>query len=254
MRGVCPIAARELLRAFLLRELGGRGGLLLLSFATAAGALAAVVSARLLALPPGARAPAMAANLFLHYPTSALYLVGFAYAWRTPGHVGEDEAAGWPLQYLAAGATRDRYLSALVLASALAALVVYLTTVLAWALLLSILRREPATLTGSAAMVPVAAAWLAGAAAFGGAAIAAAGRAGTAQALMIALLLLPWFAVTTVGPGLESSPPAWIRFLFRLAPPYPVSASLRLLAASLLFTAAAATVAWLLSHRLLRVR
>lgn len=254
MSGVRTIAARELLRAFLLRELGGRGGIVLLALSTAAGATAAVVSARLLALPPDTLPPGLATSFFLHYPASALYLVGLAYAWRTPGRVGGDEAAGWTLQYLAAGATRDRYLTALVLASALAALVVYLVTLLAWALLLSFLHRDPAALTGAAALLPVAVAWLAGAAAFGGAAVAVAGRAGAAQALMIGLLLLPWLAVTTFGPGLEGSPPEWIRLLFRLAPPYPVSASLRVFAASLLFAGAASAVAWLLSHRLLRVR
>lgn len=254
MNGVRPIAARELLRAFLLRELGGRGGVTLLALSVAAGATAAAVSARLLALPPDALPPDLAANFFLHYPASALYLVGLAYAWRTPGRVGGDEAAGWTLQYLAAGATRDRYLTALVLASALAALVVYLVTLVAWALLLSALRRDPTALTGSAALLPAAVAWLTSAAAFGGAAVALAGRAGAAQALMILLLLLPWLAVTTFGPGLEGSPPDWIRALFRFAPPYPVSASLRTVASSLLFAGAASAVAYGLSHRLLRVR
>ena len=255
MRSVRPIAAPELLRAFLLRELGGAGGFVLLAAAALAGALAATAAARYLGGAEAARLPTDFVSAFvLRYPASALYLAGFAYAWRAAGRLGEDAVDGWTVQYFAAGATRDRYLVALTLATGLTALVLYVASALAWAATLAALRRSPAPFTAAATLMPAGMAWLGSTAAFAAAAIALARRAGAAQALMLATLLLPWLALALLAQSLEQAPPHWLRLLFRLSPPYPVSPTPRSIAASALFAGIAFAIAFARSPRLLRVR
>lgn len=242
-----------LLRAFLARTLGPAGGLVFAAGAAGAGIAAALIGHRFLIAPETGR-PDLLGTVFRNYPHAARFVIGFGFAFRLAADAAADTRSGWTHQLLAAGAERDRYLASLTIANALGAASFLLVTTFAWAFGLALLGHGTAPVLLSLRLLPVGLLWLGAAVTFGAAALAMTAHGSGAQGLMAVVLALPWVVVLGLGQRLEDSPPIWLAALFRLSPPARVEPSLHSVSGIVLFTGVAALFAWLLCHRLLRVR
>lgn len=246
------IGGRALLRALLQRALGARHGTLLGVAGIAMGAVAGLLTEG--AVGPGTlRGPDLVGGMLRDFPGTARLAVGLAFAFRTASDASLDAQKGWTQPVLAAGATRESYLVMLIVANATAAALLFFVSSFAWALALLAQGAGPAGMTLVLEWLPVSLLWIAAACSFGGAAVALTTRAGTAQALMAALLILPIAILMSRGIAAADNPPAWLRLLFALRIP-PADASLPGFSRLLVFFGGAALTALLLAHRLLRVR
>lgn len=246
------IRGRALLAVLLRRALGVRSGLVLGVVGLAAGATAGLLTHGTV----GAGAPFgpdLVGGLLRDFPGTARLAIGLAFAFRTASDASVDAQRGWTLQVLAAGATRESYLMALIAANAAAAALLFLTSAFAWALVLLAQGEGQAGMQIVLHWLPVTLLWIVAACTFGGAAVAITTRAGTAQALMAALLILPIAIMMSRGVASATDPPAWLPYLFAFRIPF-ADPSLRGISKMLLFIGGTSLTALFLAHRLLRLR
>jgi len=151
----------ELFRALLRRALGGRTMGASLLAALAAGAAAGWLSARYLSAGLGATpSRGIVAWLLVHYDAAALYGLGALAALQVTTSYADDLRAGWPIQYLAAGGTRDRYALALAGAHTAGAGLFYLLTVSTWLLTATAFGRPVSWLPATTLRLPFGLLWL----------------------------------------------------------------------------------------------
>ena len=217
-------ASGELFRALLRRALGGRGAGAWLLLAAGVGAAAGWLAARLLAAGLGDRPSAgIIAWLLVHFPYTALYGLGLLGAIQLLVCYGDDARSGWTAQFLAAGATRDRYLLALAFAGACATALLYLVSVSSWLVVATAFGRPVPLLLPDTALLLVALLWLATPSAFAAAAVAITGRPGGAVALMLAVVVVPWILLATLGGPPDARLARWLMWATAAAPPYPIA-------------------------------
>lgn len=246
------IRSRALLSVLLRRSLGPRGGAVLGIAGIGAGAVAGLLTYGTVG-PAVSSGGDMVGGMLRDFPGTARLAIGLAFAFRTASEASGDAQRGWTQQVLAAGAAREHYLIGLIAANAVAAALLYLTSVFAWATALLVQNAGPAGLHLALEGLAVTLIWIVAACSFGGAAVAITARAGTAQALMAALLVVPFLIMMSRGVVNADDPPAWLRLMFVVRIP-PADPSLRGVSRLLLFTGGASLTALLLAHRLLRLR
>jgi hypothetical protein len=245
----------ELYRTLLRRALGGRSIPASLVLALVTGVAGGWLAARYLAAGVGDRpSSGMLAWLLVHFPHSAMYVLGLVAALQLATAYGDDARAGWTVQHLAAGGTRDRYVLALAAGGWSASALEYLLATSAWLATATSFGRPASLLLAGAAFLPVALLWLASPCAFAAAAVALTARTGRSVGLMVGVMLLPWLVLAAIRPDPDIGAPAWLPWLAIASPPYQADANIGTLGLIIAYPALLLGIAWLAAPgRLLRV-